>query len=139
MGRSQPPPSAPSGHRLQQAAATPAASEGESGSGSRISRFDVFPLIACITRLGARLGGTLNSKCTCSGRTCPFSISMLFVRQISLSTPVKASLYKLETSTFHKMISPILLCFVNPLCSPPGEAYHYKQRISFLNKELNCE
>ena len=47
---------------------------------------EVFPLIACITRLGPRCGGTLNNRCTCSGRTCPFRISMLFVRQISLTS-----------------------------------------------------
>src|SRR2546429_9083504 len=45
-----------------------------------------LPFTACITRLGASCGGTSSNRCTWSGQTWPWTISISFARQISRVT-----------------------------------------------------
>lgn len=55
----------------------------------RMSRFELRPLMAFMTRLGDNVGGTLSNKCTWSGRMCPCRISISRALQTSRITSRK--------------------------------------------------
>lgn len=69
--------------------------------------WDVLPFIACMTRLGEIFGGTSSNKCTWSGLTCPFMmtiprelhISRTRSRNRSATSPTKTGLRYLGMKT----------------------------------------